>query len=176
MLRLSPGLVPGKSGASTGTLKIKKKMNNNINEVRILNMEEKRKIEKMMFIDIDVAIANVESKKDAEIEIEENRLKKNPPAAVKKLAAEHKALKTRDEKIDEELTKLGFNVDYDGEISINSNNAVPSIKSVADKAESQKSQLEALRRKTTLSLYANGETTAKLFISLAAEIKKILNS
>lgn len=151
-------------------------MNNNNNEVRTLNIEEKRKIEKIMFSDIENAISQLEANTSEEKETEKGRLLKNPPAQIKALAAEYKAVQKKEDDIKKAVATLGFDVDYDGEIKVSYSKSPFSIKKIEDKSDARKSLLEALRRKTTLQLYGGGKITAKLFTDLTEEIKKILNS
>src|SRR5579863_4718714 len=88
-------------------------------EPRKLNMEEKRKLEKLLLADIDSAVARYDAQAQ---DMRGNliaKLTKNPPADVKKLFDSHLLARKQVGQLESKLDALGFDIAYNGTLEVN---------------------------------------------------------
>jgi hypothetical protein len=88
-------------------------------ESRKLNMEEKRKLEKLLIADIDSATARYDVITNEERKALIERLQRAPSAEVKALYARRKLAVKQGEELEEKLDALGYDVTYHGELAVN---------------------------------------------------------
>jgi hypothetical protein len=88
-------------------------------EPRKLNMEEKRKLEKLLLSDIDSAVARHDAQAQDMRGNLIDKLTKNPPAEVKKLFDSHSLARKQVKQLESKLDALGFDIAYDGALRVN---------------------------------------------------------
>jgi hypothetical protein len=142
---------------------------------RKLNMEEKRKLERLLIADIDSATyrCDADAKDARQVVIE--RLARTPAAEVKKLHEQYKlACKQRDA-LDAKLRELGFSVDYNGQLSVRSHGTLPKqLVEFDSKAEEKRRALAALKRTYVIRLFADHADTQGLFGALAKDLERLI--
>ena len=84
-------------------------------------MEEKRKLEKLLLSDIDSAVARYNEQAEDMRRNLIDKLTKNPPAEVKKLFDSYMLARKQVEQLEAKLDALGFDIDYDGSLRVNTN-------------------------------------------------------
>ncbi len=82
-------------------------------EPRKLNMEEKRKLEKLLLSDIDSAVARYNARAADMRQALVDKLKKNLPAEAKRLLASYLLAKKQQEQLESKLNALGYDIAYD---------------------------------------------------------------
>lgn len=151
---------------------------------RPLNMEEKRKLEKIIFQDIDKAKTQYDSKRneaEAELKIQ---LLKNPKAI--KLLAEHIANQKEEHRLNNEIGKLGMDFNHSNDkgwtlqiknyYSYGEEKRTPTeIMTFNQKTSETKDRLEDMKRTYTLKLFASGMEAQEVFTELSKELAKIIN-
>jgi hypothetical protein len=144
-------------------------------EPRRLNMEEKRKLEKLLIADIDSAVARYNAVTEEERHDLIDKLERTPPADVKALFERYKqALKQR-EKIENQLNAVGYDVDYKGELDVNtSGSKTKQLTEFDDRAEEMRHSLTALKRTYVIRLFADHADTQSLFGSLAKDLERLI--
>jgi hypothetical protein len=146
-----------------------------VSEPRRLNMEEKRKVERLLIADIDSATYRYdEDTKDARQAVIE-RLARTPAAEVKKLHEQYKlACKQRDA-LGAKLDELGYTARYDGDLSVRSYGTLPKqLVEFDSKAEEKRRALAALKRTYVIRLFADHADTQGLFGSLAKDLERLI--
>ena len=83
-------------------------------EPRKLNMEEKRKLEKLLLADIDSAVARYDAQAQDMRGNLIDKLTKTPPAEVKKLFDSYSLAQKQVEQLEAKLDGLGYDITYDG--------------------------------------------------------------
>lgn len=144
-------------------------------EPRKLNMEEKRKLEKLLIADIDSAVAqyNAVTEEGRHALIEE--LERTPPAEIRVLFVRYKqALEDREE-IENQLNAGGYDVDYKGELGVNtSGSKTKQLAEFDDRAEEMRHSLTTLKRNYVIRLFADHADTQSLFGSLAKDLERLI--
>jgi hypothetical protein len=79
-------------------------------EPRKLNMEEKRKLEKLLLSDIDFAVARYDAQAQDMRGNLIDKLTKNPPADVKKLFDSHSLARKQVKQLESKIDALGFDI------------------------------------------------------------------
>ena len=142
-----------------------------------MNMEEKRKIDKLIVADIDTAIMCYEAKRAQEKTALEKKLLATPAieAAVEML----KDAKRMEKQAAQRLTALGLKeggyreeeeVEFDDYAEARQN---AQIKAFERKTEAGKERIIGLKKSFALKLFAGNEEAQKLFELLAQELAKI---
>jgi hypothetical protein len=145
-------------------------------EPRKLNMEEKRKLEKLLLTDIDSAVGQYEKQAEGMRRTLIEKLTKTPSAEVKKLLFESYGLKQREQKqLESKLDTLGYDIAYDGTLRVNTGGAVtPQLKAFNDRAEEMLQSLKSLKRNYVIKLFADHAATQSLFASLATDLQRLI--
>lgn len=144
-------------------------------EPRKLNMEEKRKLEKLLIADIDSATARYDAVTREEREALVERLEKAPPANVRALYERYKlAVKQRDE-AQAKLRPLGYNVDYHGELEVSTSGTMTKqLAEFDDREDEMCRKLKTLKRSYVIKLFADHADTQSLFGSLAKDLERLV--
>jgi hypothetical protein len=85
-------------------------------EPRKLNMEEKRKLEKLLIGDIDSATERFGTVTRTEREALIERLERTPIAGAKALYERYKLVVKQREELEKKICTLGYNIRYDGKL------------------------------------------------------------
>jgi hypothetical protein len=164
---------------------------------RPLNMDEKKKLEKVIYNDIDKAKAEYElayNEKVKEVKAKAIRAEK-----VLKLVKEYDANQKEAHRVEKEINKMGFSVSYnenshyddDDEEDEDStekrvgkskvytssygNREIKEVKDIDLKKDMVERKLDEMKRTYTLKLFAGGLTEAEnVFAELAKELAKLL--
>jgi len=144
-------------------------------EPRKLNMEEKRKLEKLLITDIDSATARYDAvtkeKRDALVE----KLEQTPPSQIKALYERYKLARKQQKEAQEKLHSLGFHVDYQGELEVNTSNTLTKQLAEFDgQANEMRRSLATLKRSYLIKLFADHADTQGLFGSLAKDLERLV--
>jgi len=141
-------------------------------QARVLNMEEKRKLEKIIFADIDKAKNDYRSKSQVKRSEIEGEIEKSPVAVG--LLKKWNDLKAQQEVLDKNLKASGFSIrSWSGEkasIYVSDSSKFSELR----KSDNVDEKFENLKREYTLKLFASGEEAMEVFNALAKEIKAIL--
>ena len=144
-------------------------------EPRKLNMEEKRKLEKLLLSDIDTAVARYNEQAEGTRQNLIDKLTKNPPAEVKKLFDGRTLARKQVEQLEAKLDTLGFDIDYHGELQVNRNGTMTAQLSAYDKlVTDMRAALLTLKRNYVIKLFADHADTQSLFASLAKDLEKLI--
>ena len=146
---------------------------------RPLNMDEKRKLEKIIFTDIDKAIHDYRNKR-YEIKTKiTDKLVKSPK--VLKLVKGYEVARLAMEKAEREAEKMNIRMNWGNRNTANAeyrdyNNGEDTPKEVIshnDRTAEVEKKLENMKRDYTLKLFAGGIEAQEVFESLARELEKI---
>ena len=144
-------------------------------EPRKLNMEEKRKLEKLLLSDIDTAVARYNEQAEGMRQNLIDKLTKNPPAEVKKLFDGRTLARKQVEQLEAKLDTLGFDIDYQGSLQVNRNGTKTAQLSAFDKlVTDMRAALQTLKRNYVIKLFADHADTQSLFASLAKDLEKLI--
>jgi hypothetical protein len=160
---------------------------------RPLNMDEKKKLEKIIYNDIDRAKTEYEITHNAQVQ--KVKAKAVRSAKILKLAGDYNKAQQEARKVEKELNKMGFTASYNensrydtnddedsceirvGSARVYTNNYGTQVKEVKDaenKINIVNRKLEEMKRTYTLKLFAGGLTEAEnVFADLANELAKI---
>ena len=153
---------------------------------RPLNMEEKRKLEKIIFQDIDKAKSQYDSKRsEAENDLKAKLLER--PQGLK-LLAEYVANQKEEKRLKNEIGKLGMDFNHSNDKGItlqmasyysygsDTDRRTPTeITTFNAKTSQTKDRLEEMKRTYTLKLFASGMEAQEVFTELSKELAKIVN-
>lgn len=146
-----------------------------VQEPRKLNMEEKRKLEKLLLSDIDTTVARYNAQVEGMRQNLIDKLTKNPPAEVKKLFDGRTLARKQVEQLEAKLDTLGFDIDYHGELQVNRNGIKTAQLSAFDKlVTDMRTALQTLKRNYVIKLFADHADTQSLFASLAKDLEKLI--
>lgn len=147
-------------------------------EGRKLNMEEKRRLEKLLLADIDRAeAAYIEVRKSKRKPLESDAVRR-PPKDVRDLFEVNKRARADIERTEKSLAALGYCISgYHGDRQLGIGYGVlpKAIRAFDDETERTKSALQELKRTYTLKLFAGGEEAQGLFASLVKELVSIVS-
>ena len=144
-------------------------------EPRKLNMEEKRKLEKLLLFDIDTAVARYNEKAQDERQNLVDKLTKNPPADVKKLFQSYELAQKQIGQLKSKLDALGFDIDYHGSLHVNRNGTLNAqLKGFDTLATDMRASLQTLKRNYVIKLFADHADTQSLFASLARDLERLI--
>jgi hypothetical protein len=141
-----------------------------------LNLQEKRRIEKLVFDEIDQAVRKLTSNRsDSEDELKE-RLKKNPPAAVKKLREEVISLEKQLEEKNTTLHKEGFELNYENNLTIRHYGEYVNkdILDFREESEKRRRALEDMRKEFIVKIYADSDEVKDIFGVVSERIQKVI--
>lgn len=144
-------------------------------EPRKLNMEEKRKLEKLLLSDIDSAVARYDAQAQDMRSNLIDKLMKNPPADVKKLFESFVLAKKQVGHLEAKLDALGFDIAYDGTLRVNTNGTrTEQLKAFDELAKEMRESLQTLKRSYVIKLFADHADTQSLFESLARDLQRLI--
>jgi hypothetical protein len=144
-------------------------------EPRKLNMEEKRKVEKLLIADIDSAMSGYDAVTHAERQALIERLKRTPPAEAKALYERHKLAKKQQEELDTKLNALGYDINYLGELTVKTSGTMTKqLAEFDDRADEMRRSLATLKRNYVIKLFADHADTQGLFGSLAKDLERLI--
>ena len=136
-------------------------------------MEEKRKLEKIIFTDIDRAKMSLREKHNKEKETLDSTLLNDKRAT--KLLEEYKKNVSRNKAIEKEAENLGFDIrSWGSEPTITANTKHTDIQALYSKQRKQDEALDQMKRDYTLKLFAGGEEAKEVFENLAKDLAKII--
>lgn len=142
-----------------------------------MNMEEKRKLEKVMFADIEKAIGQYTSKRSAEYDELRRQYLDKPPKDALRLYSDFQAAREQMKSAETLLRQL-FGIDIDSypkeHLSLRDASKVPALESHGEQTRKVKAALEEMKRGYTLKLFAGGEEAQELFASLARDLEAII--
>jgi hypothetical protein len=149
---------------------------NETNEPRKLNMEEKRKLENLLFADIDSAVGRYEKQANQKHSELVDTLTKKPPAEVKKLFENYHLAEKQKEQIDSKLNALGYDIAYDGKLRVNIGGRAipPQLKAFDDRTDEMRESLKSLKRDYVIKLFADHADTQSLFATLAWDLGRLI--
>jgi hypothetical protein len=146
---------------------------------RKLNMEEKRRLEKVLLSDIDRAIGDYKATRTTVRNEQTERLKDKPPVEVKAdFALYLKAVAERDD-AQKRIQMLGYDVGtdyprYEPTLKLNYSRPPEAISQYDDETARVEKALAAMKRTYTLKLFAGGEEAQELFASLSRDLEAII--
>ncbi len=144
-------------------------------EPRKLNMEEKRKLEKLLIADIDSAMVRYDTAVKAEREELVEKLNRTPSTEVKKLYQAHQHTGKQRTEFESKLGKLGYGVAYNGDLGARTGGTL--AKELAEfnaRANAKRDTLTALKRGYVIKLSADHADTQSLFASLAKDLERLV--
>ena len=125
-------------------------------EPRKLNMEEKRKLEKLLLTDIDSAVARYEKQAEQMRQNLIDKLAKNPPTEAKKVFEGYKLAQKQQEKFELKLDELGYGIDYLDALRANNSGSLPTeLKAFDELATEMRQSLQTLQRNYVIKLFAD---------------------
>jgi hypothetical protein len=150
---------------------------------RKLNMEEKRKLEKLLLDDISTSCSDFCEQQKAKRKKIEDELENNPPAQAVKILKEYEAINIKSKALEETLAGLGFEIDncyrtdYKDKLTVTNDrgNKPKALLDFDEAVRVRKEKLSALKRTYTIKLFGGGAQAQELFASLASEMAKITN-
>ena len=144
-------------------------------EGRKLNMEEKRKLEKLLIADIDSATAHYEAVTSAERQALIEKLERTPPANVSALVERYKLAVKQSEEAKVKLHPLGYGIDYHGNLEVRTSGTLTKrLAEFDDQAEEMRRKLASLKRGYVIKLFADHADTQGLFGSLAEDLERLV--
>jgi hypothetical protein len=144
---------------------------------RALNMQEKRKLEKLLLTDIDAAIASYDAQRAQLRNPLRDTVLRRPPAKATQLLTRYVATKLRLPLIEKQLNALGFDIyGYSDKpyLTISSSNPPSAIAQFDEETRKAKSALTEMKRTYTLKLFAGDAQAQELFAALTKELKAII--
>jgi hypothetical protein len=144
-------------------------------ERRKLNMEEKRKLEKLLLSDIDSAVARYDALSSDMRGNLIDKLTKNPPAEAKKLFDSYSLARKQVGQLESKLDALGFDIAYDGALRVNTHGTMTAqLKAFEALASEMRESLQTLKRSYVIKLFADHADTQSLFASLARDLEHLI--
>jgi hypothetical protein len=144
-------------------------------EPRKLNMEEKRKLEKLLIADIDSATIRYDAVTNEERKALIERLGRTPPAEAKALYQRYKLAGKQREELEAKLNVLGYDVNYHGELAVNTSGATAKqLAEFDDRADEMRHSLATLKRIYVIKLFADHADTQSLLGSLANDLERLI--
>jgi len=147
---------------------------------RKLNMDEKRKLEKLLIDDIDRAISDFSAKRGNGRCTLTDKCLKTPPADVKTQFAKYLRAKQEKEDAESQIVALGFGIrcnyhkDNEPELRMGDSILPKSVRDFDEETRKRTSALTEMKRTYTLKLFAGGEEAQGLFEALGKELKAII--
>lgn len=143
---------------------------------RKLTMEEKRKLEKMMFADIEEAERVLSAKRRQMREGLEASVVKNASATVKAAFRKWQVSKKAMSQASKQIEALGYRINSygeDGGISVGYGKHPEAIVKFDNETSGKQRQFTELKRSFAIQLFGGGVESQKLFANLAKEIARI---
>lgn len=153
-------------------------MNNKQEKSRALNMEEKRKLEKLLIEDIDIAKRSFADKASDQRSTLIKGLEAKPPKEVQALFSSYQDGQKAMDEAEEKLEAIGWNVPGYGEkrLAVKTYGNMPKELAEFDaKVDVTKAEFASLTRTFTLKLFAPGVEAQTLFDDLASKVQKLIS-
>lgn len=146
--------------------------------MRTLNLEEKRRIEKLLLADIEKRIEEYQKERETGKEELIKKLEDNIPQQIQKVFAEYKKAKKESQEKDKYIEKMGYHIrnwDDEEKVRVNtySDEMPAELKKFNTETEQTKMTLEKLKREFTLKLYAEDVAEVQ---NLFGELEKKLDT
>ncbi len=141
-----------------------------------LNLQEKRRIENLVFDEINDAVRNLISKRSDQYSELKKRLAKNPPEPVKKLREEIVNLKKQIEMKETELSKEGFELGYEDALKIREYGDFVNkeLLTFSELTNSKRRMLEDMRKEFVVKIYADSDEVKDVFSVVSQRIEKVI--
>jgi hypothetical protein len=144
-------------------------------EPRRLNMEEKRKLEKLLIADIDSATSRYDAVTREERRALTARLQRTPSVEAKTLYERHQLARKQQEELKKKLNALGYDIGYYGTLEVNVSGTLPKqLAEFDDRADEMQHSLATLKRSYVIKLFADHADTQSLFGSLAKDLERLV--
>jgi len=144
-------------------------------EPRKLNMEEKRKLEKLLIADIDTATARYDAVTKEERDPLIEKLQRAPSVEAKRLYGRYQLACKQREEAESSLNDIGYDVDYKGELTVNrSGTTTKELTDFDARADEMRHSLATLKRGYVIKLFADHADTQSLFGSLAKDLERLV--
>lgn len=142
-------------------------------------MEEKRKLEKLLFADIEKASRELSASFYPKENAIKERILKNPPKEVVSAFGGFIIAKNAEKNAEKICEKYGFEIasHYSSEkptLRLKGGSYPKELQSFSQSLDDKKKALEELKRSYTIKLFAGGEVATELFKNLAKELASIL--
>ena len=167
-------------------------MKNTITNAKPLNMEERRRLEKIMQEDIDTARSQYRQK----MSLKKQAIKETFTGKQVLLLADYKDLSIKLDKVCKELngkiqkvkdtlSREGVKIDYDYgkhndikeyHLSYDYGHSCPAKEKIEQEENKVLAKMEAMKRDFTLKLYAGGTEAVEMFAEIGKQLQEILNS
>lgn len=136
-----------------------------------INLQEKRRIENLIFSEVDYAISTYDDRRKEEYTRLKEKLIENPPEMV--LKAREAALKA-----EEEIDKAGYEIERYGDRSLdireNGQYQHKDLVKFNDETDAKRRLLEQLKKKHIIMIYADDDEVKTLFDKVGEDIQKVL--
>ena len=141
-----------------------------------LKLQEKRRIENLVFDEINDALHKFNSKRSNEYDELKQRLIKNPPEPVKKLREEIVNLKNQIEAKQTELSKEGFELGYEDRLILREYGEFVNKELLAfsELTKSKRHMLEDMRKEFIVKIYADSDEVKDVFSIVSERIEKVI--
>jgi hypothetical protein len=138
-------------------------------------MEEKRKLEKLLIVDIDSATSRYDAVTREERRALTARLQRTPSVEAKTLYERHQLARKQQEELKKKLKALGYDIDYYGALEVNvSGTLAKQLAEFDDRANEMRHSLAMLKRNYVIKLFADHADTQSLFASLAKDLQGLI--
>jgi hypothetical protein len=144
-------------------------------EPRKLNMEEKRKLEKLLITDIDSATSRYDAVTQDERRALIEKLQRTPPAEAKALHERYRLAGKQRAELEAKLDVLGYDVNYHGELAVNtSGTKAKQLAEFDDRTDEMRHSLATLKRSYVIKLFADHADMQSLFGSLGKDLERLI--
>jgi hypothetical protein len=144
---------------------------------RKLNMEEKRKLEKLLLADIESAETVYSTNRNKERAALEKQIEEKPPVAAANLMKTWVQAHDAKEQAEEALTSLGYRVrNYNSsepELVVGGGHTPKVLEDFDKTTRTGREKLTGLKRDYTLKLFAGGDEAQEIFSSLTKDLAAI---
>ncbi|NIQ13271.1 MAG: hypothetical protein GTO02_02325 [Candidatus Dadabacteria bacterium] len=149
--------------------------------MRKLNLDEKRRIEKLLLEDIEKKKEEYRKKRDEKRSEFIEKLNKSIPVAINKAFTEYKKYKKSADEKESFINKQGYEVnERNDELEVEANTWVGTkpkeLEEYDKKTEKIKENLEAVKKEYTLKLYADTDEAQLLFDELMKKLDAVVKT
>lgn len=150
-------------------------MEENPTKVRKLNVEEKRKLEKLLIADIDSTRARYDMVSSDERQALIDRIEHSPAPEAKAIFERYNAALKQQEELTKKLHSLGYEVGFTDKLEVRtSGKTTKQLAEFDDCADKVRDSLTAIKRTYLIRLYAAHAHPQSLFDSLAKDLERIV--
>ena len=144
---------------------------------RKLTLEEKRKLEKIIFADIEKAECDYLNARSGERAEVKTKCIKNAPSQVKTLFKKYAEASKVRKQSEKALDKMGYSVsDYGNtpELKISHGDYPKELELFDTETNKKEDELSTMKRTYTIKLFAGGEEATELFKTLAQDLARLI--